>query len=96
MTKILGGDSHSCFSQIKDKNSLSPYISYLLDTNLRVEYSSRRRIRATTLAITPHMWQVIMHTTYETLEVYNLNIWIRKLPCKGKTESDKISMSDGN
>ena len=30
--KILGGDSLSCFPLIKDKESLSPYISYLPDT----------------------------------------------------------------
>jgi len=31
VTKILGGDSHSCFPLIKDKNSLSPHIC-LIDT----------------------------------------------------------------
>ena len=39
MTKILGDDSHSHFSQIKDKNSLSSHISYLPDTFDEVEYS---------------------------------------------------------
>jgi hypothetical protein len=32
----------------------------------------------------------------ETLEIYNLNMQIRKPSCKRKTESDNISMSDGN
>jgi len=32
----------------------------------------------------------------ETLTIYNLNMWICKLPCKHKIESRKISMSDGN
>jgi len=50
VTKILSGDSHSRFSQIKDKNSLSSHISYFPDTlheswNIR----QRRRTRATTL-----------------------------------------------
>ena len=46
VTKILDGNSHVRFSQIKNKNSLSFHISYLPDAYLRVEYSSRRRTRA--------------------------------------------------
>jgi len=32
----------------------------------------------------------------ETLEIYNLNMQMRKPSCKRKTESGNISMSDGN
>ena len=32
----------------------------------------------------------------ETLEIYNLNMQMRKPSCKRKTESSNISMSDGN
>jgi hypothetical protein len=32
----------------------------------------------------------------ETLEIYNLNMRMCKLPCKRKTESGMISMSDEN
>jgi hypothetical protein len=32
VTNLLGDDSLSCFPLIKDKESLSPYIPYSLDT----------------------------------------------------------------
>jgi hypothetical protein len=48
VTKILGDDSHSSFSQIKNKNFLSPHISYLPDRYIdEVEYSLQRRTHAT-------------------------------------------------
>jgi len=47
VTKILGGDSHSIFPLIKDKNSLSPHIYHIGCIFLGWMFSPRRRTRAT-------------------------------------------------
>jgi hypothetical protein len=65
VTKILGGDFLSHFPLIKDKESLSPHISFLPDTFDEVEYSPA----------TPHMCD--NHNTRWRLLNINHNFMIK-------------------
>jgi hypothetical protein len=62
VTKILGGDFLSHFPLIKDKESLSPHISFLPDTFDEVEYSPA----------TPHMYDINIERFYYKYPIFPL------------------------